>query len=383
MTETKQNLNYLALCAFVLVGLMIMGLGNATAASAELYSVRGISVDESAGSASEARVIAVAKGQQRAYQVLLRKLTPKSYHSDLPQLTDSAITALVTGFQVSNEKTSSQRYLADLTYDFKRDRIIPLLEAHSLPYSESVSNALLVLPIFEHEGTKILWDEPNPWRDAWIEVFEGEEGPVGSQKRKDDWAQAKILPLIVPTGTLADMKTTSVSDAINLNEEALRDLADMYDAGSVLVAYASVRNQGGVRRLDISYQRSDFASPAVVESFTGGDSDREIFRAAIFDVVQNLQESWKDQNILDHSVLNRLAVSTPIKGLTEWLTIQQKLRSIPAVKEMQVRELTIERAFWEFSFVGKLEQLSVALEQRDLILQNMDGYWSIESKVKR
>ena len=102
-----------------------------------------------------------------------------------------------------------------------------------------------------------------------------------------------------------------------------------------------------------------------------------------FDVVQNLQESWKDQNILDHSVLNRLAVSTPIMGLNEWLTIQQKLRSIPAVKEMQVRELTIERAFWEFSFVGKLEQLSVALEQRDLILQNMDGYWSIESKVKR
>jgi len=380
MTETKQNLIYRALLALLVVGFAHLGLKNATAASAELYSVRGISVDESAGSASAARVIAVAKGQQRAFRVLLRKLIPKSYHGDLPSLTDSEITAMVTGFQVSNEKTSSKRYLADLTYDFKRNRIIPLLETYSLPYSESISKPLLILPIFEHEDKKILWDEPNPWRDAWIEVFEGDEGPVGSQKRKDDWAQTKNLPLIVPSGTLADMKTTSVGDAINLNAESLGDLADMYDAGSVLVAYASLRTHGGVRRLDISYQRNDFMTPSVIESFTGGDSDKEIFRAAIFDVVENLQESWKDQNILDQSVLNRLAVSTSFTGLNEWLSIQKKLRSIPAVKELQVRELTIERAFWEFSFVGKIEQLGVALAQRDLILQNTDGYWSVESK---
>lgn len=383
MTETKQILNFNALCALMITGLVFMLFTITSVESADLYSVRGISVDEVAGSASEARVIAIARGQQRAYKVLLRKLTPKSYHGDLPELSDSEITPMVTGFQVANEKTSSQRYLADLTYDFKRDMVIPLLEAHSLPYSESVSKPLLVLPVFDQDGVKNLWDEPNPWRDAWIEVFERHKGPAGSQKRKDDWAQEKNLPLIVPTGTLADMKAASVDDALYLKEEAMGDLASMYDAGSVLVAYASLSNQGGIRRLDISYQRNDLASTAVVESFTGGDTDRDIYRAAIFDVVKNLQESWKDQNILDQTVLNRLAVSSTINGLSEWQSIQQKFKSIPAVKELQVRELSVERAFWEFSFVGKIEQLAVALAQHDLVLLNTDGYWSVETKVKR
>ena len=381
MTETK--LKTLGTYAFgLMIACFLCFAGNIqAAASTNLYSIRGISVDVTANSASEARTIAVAQGQQRAFQALLRKLTPASYHAELPQISDSELTPMVLGFQVSNERTSAQRYLADLTFDFRKGMILPILDARSIPYSQTISKPLLVLPVFDNGGVKNLWNEPNPWRDAWVGVFDRNEGPQGSQKRMDDWAQIKIMPMIVPSGTLDDFKTITVDDAINLIDGPIRDIAELYGAGAVLVAYASLQSQGEIRRLDISYQRNDLLSAAVVESFTGGDDDRDIFRAAIFDVIENLQESWKDQNILDRSVVNKMAVSSSISSLQEWLEIQQKVKSIPAVEDINIRELAVDQAFWEFTFVGDIDQLKGALAQRDLVLQNSEGYWTMETRT--
>lgn len=326
-------------------------------------------------------MLAVADGQRRAFAALLRKLTPKSYHADLPTVSDSELSELVSAFLVRNEKTSAQRYLADLTVEFKRDLIIPILQARDIPYSESVSKPILVLPIFEKDGIKYLWDEPNPWRDAWVEVFDGGKGPEGNIKRQDDWAQDPLLPVIVPSGTLEDMKAITVEDAILMREIPIAAMSEMYGARAVLVAYASIQNEDGVRRLDISYQRSDLFSAAVVESFTGGDTDRDIFRAAIFDVVENLQESWKDQNILDRNIENKLAVSTSISSLKEWIDIQNKTRSIPAVEKITVREMTVEKVFWEISFVGDLRQLRNAFAQKNLLLDNEEGYWTLNNRT--
>ncbi len=380
MTETKLNSSYLAALCLIVASVFLFSGEKAFAEASDLYSIRGISVDVTANSASDARTIAVAQGQQRAFKALLRKLTPKSYHAELPQLSDAELTPMVTGFQVSNEKTSSTRYLAKLTYDFKRNMILPILDARSIPYSETISKPLLVLPVFDNGGVKNLWNEPNPWRDAWIGIFDRKEGPVGNVKRMDDWAQTRILPILVPSGTLSDFKTVSVEDAINLNDQAMRDISDMYDAGAVLVAYASLQNQGDIRRLDISYQRNDLFSPAVIESFTGGDTDLDIYRAAIFDVIENLQESWKDLNVLDRNVINKLAVSSQISNLGEWMQIQQKVKSIPAIQGVVVRELSVDKAFWELSFIGEIDQLTGALAQRDLVLQNSEGYWTMDTK---
>jgi uncharacterized protein DUF2066 len=381
MTETQQNtiMSMLARVSAIICVLILWT--NSPVQADSLFAVRGISVDKTAASASEARVLALAEGQKRAFSALLRKLTPKTYHPDLPVLDDAEIASMVTGVQVMSEKTSAKRYLADLTVEFKGNRVLPILQARRIPYSESISKPILVLPVFDNEGQKNLWDEPNPWRDAWIEVFDGKKGPEGSLQRQDDWAQSRVLPIQVPAGTLDDMKLVTVDDAVYLREEQIRAIADTYGAGAVLVAYASLQNQNGIRRLDISYQRSDLLMPAVVETFTGGDTDRDIFRAAIFDVVTNLQESWKDQNILNRDVQNKLAVSTSIENLQSWLKIKEKVTRIPAIELVTVREMSIKSVYWEISFLGDLSQLRNALAQQNLILKDDDGYWSLNERT--
>ncbi len=379
MTETKQITNFFMIARIVLVACALFVAINTSAIAASLYSARGIAVDKTANTASEAREIAIVEAQRRAFYALLRKLTPQTYHAELPQLDDNVIASMVVGVQVKNEKTSPTRYLADFTVDFKEDMILPILQAREIPYSESLSKPILVLPVFENNGVKNLWDEPNPWRDAWIEVFDSKQGPEGSITRQDDWAQVPVMPVLVPAGTLEDIKMISVDDAIYLREESINEIAKAYGAGNVLVAYASLQNQNGIRRLDISYQRNDSFSAAVVETFTGGDDDREIFRAAIFDLFSNLQESWKDQNILNRNIQNKLAVSTTIGSLADWISIKYRAQSIPAVQNLDVKELSVNSVFWEIAFLGDLSQLRSAFKQRNLLLEDEQGYWTLNN----
>ncbi|WP_169545455.1 DUF2066 domain-containing protein [Sneathiella aquimaris] len=379
MTETKHIRSYFALLSFIIASFLLFGINNARATDSKLYSVKGISVDATAASASEARTLAVAAGQRRAYKALLRNLIPRSYHDSLPEVSDADLTAMITGFQVSNEKTSATRYLADLIFDFKPESVRPILQANNLPYAETRSKPVLILPVYDALGAKTLWGEPNPWRDTWIDVFENGNGPIGNSKRLDDWAQTRVVPIMVPSGSLDDIRTVSVEDAVGLNGPALTEIADSYGAGVVMVVYASLQNQGGIRRLDVSIQRNDAFSTAVVESYTGGQTNSDIFRTAIFDIVDNLQEGWKDQYILDRSIENKLAVSTTISSLSEWMAIQEKTKSVPAVQQIKIRELSVEKAFWEISFVGEIDQLSSALAQRDLFLNSVDGFWLLEA----
>ncbi|MBE7637148.1 DUF2066 domain-containing protein [Sneathiella sp. P13V-1] len=377
MTETQNKLTLRSTFAAIMLLFLTFCAGNAFSAGEDFYTIRGISVDKTAASALEARQQAVAEGQRRAFSALYRKLTLKTDRGAMPQLSEEELTSMITGFQVSGEKTSAGRYIADLSYEFRREMILPILEANNIPYSESVSKPIVVLPVFDDRGVKNLWNEPNPWRDVWLNIFEGGAGPEGSQSRKDDWAQTKLLPIVVPSGTIDDFKAITVDQAVYLDKDGVANITDIYGAGAVLVAYATLQNNNGVRRLDISYQRSDFLSPAVVETFTGGDTDEDIFRAAIFDVVLNLQEGWKDQNILDRSIQNRLAITSKINNLQEWLQIKGTASNIPAVQQISVRELSVGNVFWEISFVGDLTQLKSALAQRDLILQNEEGYWTL------
>ena len=152
------------------------------ALATDVFSARDVAVDVTAGSATNARKAALANGQRKAFRTLLERLTLRTNHGDLPFLSDARIAELVSGIEVSDEKTSPVRYLAKITYRFKPDAIRELLSQEGLPFAETRSKPVLVIPVYQLAGTQLLWDDPNPWREAW----------AGYQH------QESLVPFIVP-----------------------------------------------------------------------------------------------------------------------------------------------------------------------------------------
>ncbi len=138
------------------------------AEAAGIFEVRGVAVDITADNATAARKKALAEGQQMAFQRLLERLTLAEDHGRIPQFGVDEIAEYVSDFSVSTEKTSPVRYLANLTYRFKKDLSRGLLRTQGIRFAETRSKPLLVLPIYQAAAELVLWDDSNAWLRAWI-----------------------------------------------------------------------------------------------------------------------------------------------------------------------------------------------------------------------
>ena len=210
--------------AYVILALVVPVAAKArdNALDKTVYSVRGIKVDANAATAAAAQKIALAQGQIIATEQLLKRITPLDRHADLPTMDNAYVVNLVQSMEVSSEKRSSTRYLAELVINFRRSAVRRLLRNLAIPFSETMSKPVLILPVLERAGAANLWDDPNPWRDAWR----------GLDNKN------RFVPLIVPEGGLHDMGSISVDQAVNADESRLAAIAARYKVGTVIIVHA-------------------------------------------------------------------------------------------------------------------------------------------------
>ena len=131
-----------------------------------------VKVDATADSAAAARTQARIEGQRRALDDVVQRLSGSSDLSKLPKLDDQAITDIVASFEVANEKMSSVRYLADYTFHFRQAKVRQLLRSAGIGIAapETPIKPVVVLPVYRDGDNLVLWDDPNPWRDAWGQI---------------------------------------------------------------------------------------------------------------------------------------------------------------------------------------------------------------------
>src|SRR5690606_14883088 len=110
------------------------------------------------------------------------------------------------------ERTSTNRYIAELTVQFQPDQIRQFLRSNGIAYAETRSQPVLVLPLYGPEESAVLWAGENPWLAAWQQHETGNE----------------LVPLVTPLGDLEDLTTVDAPQALAGDEEALRDMAERY-----------------------------------------------------------------------------------------------------------------------------------------------------------
>ena len=109
-------------------------------------------------------------GQQRALMEVIEHLTGSTDQPKLPKLDDKAIRGMVDSFEVSDEKMSAVRYLANYTFHFRAAKVRQLLRSADIAFSSSPGKPVVVVPVFRDGDKSVLWDDPNPWREAWAQL---------------------------------------------------------------------------------------------------------------------------------------------------------------------------------------------------------------------
>lgn len=321
------------------------------------FTVSAVAVDKTAQSAAAARADAIAEGQRVALQLLIKRLAAKPASDRIAATVTAARAAeLVRDFDIAEEKSSGVRYIAKLNVRFKPDAVRAMLRAEGAPFAETASRPLVVVPVYEGGGgAPTLWDNPNPWREAW-----------NAKLPRDG-----LVPMILPAGDPSDAGTIKAEQARDGDSVKLRALAAKYNAGGTLVPVAKLDASGEVQVTSTRLGATG-APQTVVERFkpSPGESREALLQRAADSVATQIEERWKQDNLLRVGGSEQaLEADVPFGSLREWVEIRSRLGRVAQVRRSDVRAISKRDAHVIVYYVGDEAQLTQALAQLDLRLE--------------
>jgi hypothetical protein len=359
---------------FALVAVVLSALAVPAFADDGAFTVNGVQVDVTEANAAKARERAFVEVPRIAFRKLLEKLVPVSEQARVPELSSMQLDALVRDVQLEQEKTSAVRYLASFTVRFKPDAVRGVLDAANASYVDNKRAPVLVLPVFVGERT-LLWEDPNPWRQAWA-------------RRSGDG----LVPVVVPLGELADVMAVSAEQATAHDTVAIKAIADRYEVEDVVLAVAMLSpGPSDTQVLDVETVGFGPGAPLGGEySIAGkpGETAEALLARAVGEIVKALAEGHKERVVAGTAPVHDAAASdlggqisalVPLGGLDHWLAIRQRLTGLPQLKRFEVVSLNRTEAALILHHGGDPASLQSSLAHAGFaIAPGAGGTWLVE-----
>jgi hypothetical protein len=348
-----------------------------------------IKVDATADNVIKAREAARLDGQRRALAALADRLSGAGSAAKLAKLDEKAITALVTSFEVANERMSAVRYIADYTFHFSPDGVRRVLGSAGLAVAEpgqeprpapagepsppprsqpsaAPGNPLIVIPVYQTAAGAVLWEDPNPWRDAWA------QRPAG----------AAAVQLVLPLGDAGDIAIIDAEKARAGDREALAAIARQNGGDETIVLLAVARGAAEAPSgLDISVQRYRAGQPIDrhVETLTinPGESPEAVLNRAVATIAAEIETGWSREAPAPPDQPGSLTAVLPITSLDDWVRMRQRLAALPAVRNVTLVALSLQEATIQIDYVGGIDRLKAGLATANLDLVQNESLWRL------
>ncbi len=345
-----------------------------------------VRVDATADSVAAARELARVDGQRRALALVIDRLSVSTDSAKLPKLDDHTITDMVESFEVANERMSAVRYLADYTFHFRPSKVRRLVHTADSSPAETNSRStvdeggkprpavdegggkpVIVLPVYTDSGSTVLWDDPNPWREAWG------QRPAGSGP----------IRLTIPLSDASDLALIDASRAEAGNPDALTAIAQRNGGDETIVAVATARREGDkVAGLDLSIKRYRSGHLADTHGTTldanPGENADDFFKRAADTIAGEIASGSKKGPGPSSDQQASLGASVPIGSIGEWVRVRDRLASVPAIRKVDLLSLNRHEAKIQIKYVGSSEQLRSSLAEVDLGLDGTDPIWRLQ-----
>jgi Uncharacterized protein conserved in bacteria (DUF2066) len=342
----------------LLLAAMALSTGRA-GADQSLYVAAGIPVDLT-GDIATLREKAMLQAQRDGLKKVLATIASPDALQGLQLPSDDQITGWVQDFEIEEEKSSASRYIGKFTFRFMAEPIRQFLTENNIPYAETESKAVLVLPVFTSEtGDTELWGPTNPWFAAWASRPQ----------------QPGLVPIQTPVGDLPDQNAISATQALAGDQARIQSLSERYASGDVIVAEATLQPPGADGKRSLALSVIDYGNgsggggQSAKDQITSdtGDID-QLLKAGVDRVASLVQNSWKQENLVDPNQRNQVKVHVPFSSLQQWVEVKRHLAQVNLIKSVNLTNLSRTGADIELTYLGDEEQFVRALNQSGLLI---------------
>ncbi len=322
--------------------LSLLGTGYVHADTKDVYTIRGITVDETAPSVIEAREKAMAAARVAAARQLINKITLASDRAAAGGLSiDGSLAARFTAaVDVEEETAGAGRYRGKLAVVLNPLTVRAHLDSLRVPYLDAQAPLALIVPVTS-SGSQF----------AWTEAF-------GERNRG----------ALVPTVTATSGGYSAYSTWSDISPEAIPQNARR----GIL---AELQGRDGAWRVVVSTVTPTGTEPV------GATPPAPSLSAAADAVANLLDESWKQSSIVRDGSRTDVSASVLFTSLVEWNTLRGALAQSPLVSDFRTKAVAREGAVVTFSYAGDENRLRNDLIQRGVTLAREQNELTLRSAV--
>jgi Uncharacterized protein conserved in bacteria (DUF2066) len=341
---------------------IVAGEASAQVASGNSYTIGGVDVDVTGADAIQARQQGIREAQRKAVKLLVERMVAPEDRARVPPVDNARLEGMIRGVEFASERTAANRYIGTLNVVFSAEPVNAWLREGGISVAETVARPALVIPLWKGKNGVEPLDDHNAWRDAW---------------RGLDTA-ASAVPVTLVRGDQLDQNALSVEEAYVGDVAALSRLNERYHTPTIIVATlegdksSGALTVGGVRYDTQTGARSELPRMTVADENQLADAAKKIHA--------KLDEDWRNIAVVRRDSQAGLDVVVPIRELSDWVQIRQRLGAIPAVKSVTVRSLESDRADLHLEYFGTEDQLQRTLAQAGLQLAKDADRWRLQAR---
>jgi hypothetical protein len=321
-------------------------LFSAPALADDLYTVAGVHVDASGASSSEALNVAIAQGRPKAWQILYRRLTRQQDWTRQPTLDAPALVRLSRSFTPTNERRSTTRYVADVTYMFNPDAVARTLRDANIAFTQTAVRRILLVPMSPGYNT-------GPWTQSFAAVHDS------------------FVPFSLPA-------PGDELGQLNFDNAGWNDVAPAAarikatEAALVQAVYANGKVTVTIRRLGQGAppSKSSVDVPMLQTLST-------TYPVAAQAAITAMDDMWKSRSAVNPNARGTLIADVKVASLNQWGAIQSALSGTDNVTNVQVVAMNMGYARLSIAYMGSTGQLRDALGGQGLALSGRGDQWTL------
>ena len=319
-------------------------------AADDLYTVSGVHVDASGASSAEAANIAIAQGRPKAWQILYRRLTREEDWPHQPALDPATLVRVSRGYVPANERRSTTRYVADVTYQFNPEAVSRVLRDANIAFAQVAVHRILLVPM-----------SPTYNNGPWSQAF-------ASPGLRDS-----VVPFALPAASDAfDLSQLDFDNASWDDVVAAAGHVNATEAALVQVVSANGKVTVNIRRLGQGEAPSKTSvDVALLQTISA------TYPAAARAALATIDDLWKSRAVVNVNSRGTLIADVRVSSLEQWGAIQSALAGIENVTGVQMVAMDVGYARLSIAYQGTQDQLHDAMSGQGLTLSGRPGAWII------
>lgn len=320
---------------------------------ADPFTVTGIQVQATAQSSIEAQNIAINSGKQRAWTEVYHRLAKQEDWSKQPALDDTAVTRLIASYLPNNERRSTTRYSATMTYTFNAGAVRHLLHSQNIAYVDEETKPVLVIPLGP------TYQPHSVWATVWL---------------NPKYARGAVPIFPPPAGAATALAAVKFSDP---DLKAIAPIAAQVHASDAYLALASAANGHVIVKLKRVGLGNSSTIPDVDVTIPPGTPAPNAYAAVADNTAIAIANAWKGHAAIDYGRRSRLTADVHIDSLEQWAGLFTKLSTVPNVSDVTVAAMDTGEARIVVTYIGNLDQLHDNMTKSGFDMNGQDGAWTI------